>query len=172
MRKYLTAVVCVVSVLLTSCRKKEITVNDLIQAQGMVPFMVELPKDIQETDSVCLELFGEAGVVDSAVFAQGLKPGEILKIFIHKENGDYRFSVITDSSAMNDIKLKYGQAELRVWRGNSHEEVFQVGDPLAGFTLDDSVSYMSPSGDDVSLRVAIRRGSEQVVSGNAEPATR
>ena len=154
---------------LCSCEKRsktELTVADLLKAQDMVAFMVALPKDVEKTDFVCLELFGDKGVIDSAEFAYGLKPSEILKIFIHKNSGDYRFSVVTDAMSVNDIKLKLGEAKLRTWPGDSNERVFQVGDPLAGFTIDGQVSYTSPTGDDLSLRVAIKKSSEQGVHGN------
>lgn len=152
--------------LLCSCRKSEITVNDLMRAQGIVPFVVELPKNIRETDTVFLEIFGESGVIDSAVFTDGLEPGEMLKIFIHKASNEYRFSVVTESVSMNDMELKLGEAELRAMRGSSNTEVFEVGDPLAGFTVDGTVSYMNPRGDDLSLRIAVKSGSEQVAAPN------
>lgn len=154
---------------LCSCEKRseaELTVADLLKAQDMVAFMVALPKEMEKTDFVCLELFGDKGVVDSAQFAYGLKPTEILKIFIHKNGGDYRFSVVTDTMSVNDIQLKLGEAKLRIWPGDSNERVFQVGDPLAGFTIDGQVSHMSPTGDDLSLRVAIKKSSEQASAGN------
>ena len=153
-----------VSAFLCSCGKRstaELTVVDLIKAHDMVAFFVALPEDIGEQDCVSLELFGEKGVVDSAEFAYGLKLGAILKIFIHKKSGDCRFSVVTDTVTMNDIEMKLGEAKLRTWLGNSNTEVLHVGDPLAGFTIDGKVSYMFPRGDDLSLRVAIKKSSEQ-----------
>ncbi len=168
MIKAFLSVVCTTAVL-CSCGKRqkaELTVEHLLKAQDMVAFMVALPEDIKETDFVCLELFGDRGVIDSAQFAYGLKPSEVLRIFIHKNSGDYRFSVVTDTMAVNEIKLKHGEAELRTWRGDSSEKVFLVGDPLAGFTIDGQVSYMNPTGDDLSLRVAIKKRSEQAGDGN------
>ena len=132
-----------------------------MQVQNLIPFMVSLPDDINQSDTVCLELFGEAGVADTAVFSDELNPSELLKVFVHKLDNGYRFSVISQSTAMNGIELETGETKLRTWRGNSDTEVFAVGDPLAGFSSDGTVSYMRPRGDDLSLRVAIKRSSEQ-----------
>jgi hypothetical protein len=168
MIRAILSIACV-SAFLCSCGKRskaELTVVDLLKAQEMVAFMVALPKDLGGNDYICLELFGDKGVVDSAEFAYGLKNSDLVKIFIHKNSGNYRFSVVTDAMTMNDIELKHGEAKLRAWPGNSNEKVFQVGDPLAGFTIDGQVSYMSPSGDDLSLRVAIKKSSEQAAPSN------
>ena len=168
MTKAVLLIVCSCA-FLCSCEKRskaELTVADLLKAQDMVAFMVALPREIEKTDFVCLELFGDKGVVDSAQFAYGLKPGEVLKIFIRKNGGDYRFSVVTDTMSVNDIQLKLGEAKLRTWSGDPNERVFQVGDPLAGFTIDGQVSHMSPAGDDLSLRVAVKKSSGQASAGN------
>ena len=168
MTRAILSIACL-SAFLCSCGKRpkaELTVADLLKAHDIIAFMVALPEDIEEQDFVRLELYGEKGVVDSTEFAYGLKPSEILKIFIHKNSGDYRFSVVSDTITMNDIKLKHGEAKLRTSRSNSNTEVLQVGDPLAGFTIDGQISYKSPRGDDLSLRVAIKKSREQDAPSN------
>jgi hypothetical protein len=149
-----------ISMFLCSCEKRgktELTVVDLLKAHEMVAFMVALPEDLEKEDFVRLELYSEKGVIDSAEFAYGLKPGEVLKIFIHKNSGDYRFSIVTDTFTVNDIQLKHGDARLFTWVGNSDTEQFKVGDTLAVFTIDKQASLNLPTGDDLGLRVAVNR---------------
>jgi hypothetical protein len=164
------SILCVIFITLCcSCQKNtkaELTILDLLKAQGIVAFLVEMPADLHEKDYVSLELFGADGVVDSSDFAQGMSPKEILRVFVHKNNDDYTFSVVGDSFSVNDMKLNYGDTQLRAWRGDSYSQVFQAGDPLAGFTNNGGISYMEPSGDTLLLRVTIKKGSEQTASSN------
>lgn len=158
------------AILITGCsnEKSKVSISDVLRAQRIVPLLVQLPNELNGEDVVALEIYGEEGVKDSrniGAVEEGFFAGQIVKIFIH-EPSPYTFSVITDNSSRNGIELELGDANLKMYGGKPHIEVHQVDEPLAGFGIDGTTSYMNPRGDDLSLRLTIKSKSEQSSGGD------
>ena len=149
---------------LSSCdRSKEakIAVTEVLDATKTRAFMVQLPSDVTENTSARLELFNfdKAGVVDFVSIENGLQADAIVKIFVRDVEGDYRFSVVTNTTTTHG-KLKFGERKLSSWRGNSLETVFQLGDHLATFSTNqkaDTEELKSDElkSDELSLRLVL-----------------
>jgi hypothetical protein len=137
--------------------QKKISTTDLASALNIQIFIIEIPKNLPDSDLLVLELVGENGVVDYSTITslENNLSSRHLKVFLNNAdptNPD--FSFVTKSIATTSHSLKLGKAEVKGW---NTQKTYKIGECFA-FCSEDGTTRFSqqPKGDDFGIRINIK----------------